>query len=1127
MKEHGHLHVPSPLVPVSHRRLSQDQFSTAMHRPLLIASLAGSVLGGALPGLEDGDASPDTIVISSIETRVITASAACDDEDCGIDSTLTTTATSLATNSVVTTQTAYATAVRTSGGEDDESSPQSSPIPEEHSEPSGTPSASASPSNGQPVASPVSSSVAPDWPTLVPAVPGNQPKDSLDSLTPTNSSTLTFTLDGDSDPSTEHLFAELTANHTTPGLVLEHSAQIVDVSCADAQGAGLKVDLSTQAAVDFARAAWDENFIAITSSAACGRLSDSGHHSYWNVTAVSYPADKLTALLDAVEIDVHDFLDHVHLVWGTHVPHSSAAAAHVASASSKSGAGASPTDLDDDDDNDPDYDDSDSDSDSDYDYDSDDDEGAYLGSDAEFARELQRFAPGLSTYASEDYEEDDSPAAVTGIGSDDDDYDIEDSGVIDPDQGDQLPAEAFQKRHERRRQPARADDRDKLPSYKPVMLGYYGGGSDRSKLHRFWWTEEEREQEKERKKVAKMTSDVERKDYQDARRRWEENRERAQDASREVNRLRRLRGADKTNKKLEQELKTARATSSERWENQRHLFSMMNILEKLALEAPQKKKAAQSAQNSPRKRAPSADKIGRADSLAIQGDQLPAGAVEKRQDLKHGYENQPDLFGYDKPPGWKPPPRSASSSAYEREQKSQKAKLADQTSVVEDKGYTAAKANQKEAAQRVQIARANYWHAVRAARRKPDDQELAQELEQAEAALAILNKNLRQATRIVRQLGKSARRAAKEKQAANSVQQNTARRKRAASASADKSSRADPLAVADQVAKDTLDHVKANPQLYGQAKATAGGLLGFLRNAYDQLAQAVSDVVSKFSTVKLDYPIPFNFSLAERPVPGWSVVEDSPWGEQVLMGSGSKDLGSGRAEVSYNLYCVDCAFTALIHIAGEISFSVSERKLTKGSITVEGSNMVAKLFLGLEGFYQDTYNYEDYILEQAIPPGFSIPKIITMGPAIRYGVRARLDLEAEGMILAGAEVHFSNFNATFDLVDDSKRSFAGLEPTYEPVIEAYGAIRAGFRLGYPYTLGITMHLPMLKKDTGVTITNEPYFKAEASYGDDKNCSKGIAYQTYVGNDVYANLLNLAKVTISKLKGPPIHSGCEK
>lgn len=930
-----------------------------------------SVLGFALPELEADDAPLDSTVHSTIEvTNLITTSIPYDDDDgspatpvtapydddAGTPATtLTATSTTVTTATTTATQTAYVTATRPAVDEGDESSPESTPIPEEPSQAPDTASAPASDDQTS-----TSTLDASSWPTLLPAVPGNQPVEGLDSLTPTNSSKLTFTLDGNSDLSTKHLVAEMTANHTTPAVVLEHSAQIVTVSCAPQ---GLKVDLSTEEAVDFARSAWDENFVAITSSADCGGTPASGQHSYWNVTAVTYPDSTLTALLDAVEIDVQDFFDHVDLVWGANVPQSTTPGAP---SPSQTDADASSTDDEDDDESDDD---------------DSDDEGGALDFDEDFADALHDFAPGLSTYAEEDYEDEDSPANGT---AGDPDYDIWNSGIIDT-EGAQPSDEPIQKRQD-------------YPLPAPARKPY----------------------EQPEPKPAQKAKNAQ--DY--------------------------------------------------------------------PIPEPAKK---------------------------------PYAPSEKQKQKSQNPNDYPLPEPANKPYG---PPRRP------KEQVAQDAIVAKEGAKGTQKAYSIAQKNLQDARKAAEKARANYYHRRFDSRQNTANWAMAQKLRTAKAELATANKAAKQASDIARSEAIAERQAKRKAARLLSIEESQDGK----AGSKKKIGKANPMAVAERVAQSTISNLEEDPQVRRNAQKTARGLRGYIRSAYKKLVKVFRQASETLSNIKPDFNIMVDYSLASTikarqgfglaPFP--KVDDNSPWGSQVLLYENKTEFEKGNASTLFKLYCVDCGFTATIYVEGHISFSVSQPAMTKGSITVEGSDLAAKLILGLDAFFEATpWSWQKNVAEVAIPPGFSIPKIITLGPAVRWDIRASLKLEAEGNVLAGGEATFSDFKATIDLADRKNpvSSFEGFVPKWTPRLEAFGSIRAGVRLGSPFSIGVTLNLPMIEKEVGLVIASEPYLQAVASYGDTKNCTRGIDYKMNAGNDIYVDVLKVKTFDIRKDEAPPMATGC--
>jgi hypothetical protein len=114
----------------------------------------------------------------------------------------------------------------------------------------------------------------------------------------------------------------------------------------------------------------------------------------------------------------------------------------------------------------------------------------------------------------------------------------------------------------------------------------------------------------------------------------------------------------------------------------------------------------------------------------------------------------------------------------------------------------------------------------------------------------------------------------------------------------------------------------------------------------------------------------------------------------------------------------------------------------QGSISLTG-NMQAGLNIGVNGFasYSATKNIN---IIQAGLPGFSIPKIVTIGPSLSVDLNSNLQFNAIGQILVGATYSWPAINAVLDVIDSSKSTKSGFTPTLTKTFQAYGDVLGMF-----------------------------------------------------------------------------------
>lgn len=154
-------------------------------------------------------------------------------------------------------------------------------------------------------------------------------------------------------------------------------------------------------------------------------------------------------------------------------------------------------------------------------------------------------------------------------------------------------------------------------------------------------------------------------------------------------------------------------------------------------------------------------------------------------------------------------------------------------------------------------------------------------------------------------------------------------------------------------------------------------------------------------------------------------------------------------------------------------------------------NFKAEVNLGLEATGKLNYAIRKPIIAQALPPGFSIPKIVAIGPVISLDARLDINIDASANLLVGGTVEIPNFHATMDMANMDRRSQSGWEPKFTSKFEVDGQLTASATMGLPLTVGVGIKIPVVNFDKMVALVDEPSLTATLTAAYSKNITKGV------------------------------------
>ncbi|KAK5936716.1 hypothetical protein PMZ80_011087 [Knufia obscura] len=284
-------------------------------------------------------------------------------------------------------------------------------------------------------------------------------------------------------------------------------------------------------------------------------------------------------------------------------------------------------------------------------------------------------------------------------------------------------------------------------------------------------------------------------------------------------------------------------------------------------------------------------------------------------------------------------------------------------------------------------------------------------------------------------------------------------------------------AAATELAKDIVEAAEAVGQEISEASAAV----------IAELEKGLSELLS-FDT---STSIPVNVR------PGSDALQESPWGDQVLLGSFGKELGGdkkesksegdtksepegsteSKTEASFglNVYCVDCAITGTVELEGALTVGPSGiSKLMVGS----KANLDFGLGVGIEIEAEVSHTFGLTIFQQGIPE-FCSGSTLCIGPYVKLAAELTFKAEANGYLMAGG--HWTITDATAQLWAYGGTTNANnWTPVFTPKYNAGGELKLSVEYGMPLSIGcgITILDGTFAKNAELSIT--PSIEASAT-----------------------------------------------
>ncbi|GJN70021.1 hypothetical protein PLICBS_004073 [Purpureocillium lilacinum] len=216
----------------------------------------------------------------------------------------------------------------------------------------------------------------------------------------------------------------------------------------------------------------------------------------------------------------------------------------------------------------------------------------------------------------------------------------------------------------------------------------------------------------------------------------------------------------------------------------------------------------------------------------------------------------------------------------------------------------------------------------------------------------------------------------------------------------------------------------------------------------------------------------FNKSLPFKfPESGTGPSAVSPWGgDSMLIWS----IGS-KSKASVDVYCVGCGVSGDARISGKVKWTPATG-FTEGEADLHLDAQFS-LKIGVDAHAQFSQSFSKEVFEHTFNMtafgGFSI--IPTIGVNVTADIAAAA--QADGKLLAGAEMGLQDAHVIFDLVEPSRNDVGGWWPYFKPVLQADGDVMVSASIGLPIRVSCQVSMGLMS--VAATVIDEPSVNATA------------------------------------------------
>ena len=221
------------------------------------------------------------------------------------------------------------------------------------------------------------------------------------------------------------------------------------------------------------------------------------------------------------------------------------------------------------------------------------------------------------------------------------------------------------------------------------------------------------------------------------------------------------------------------------------------------------------------------------------------------------------------------------------------------------------------------------------------------------------------------------------------------------------------------------------------------------------------------------------------------------------------DIAPRDGSAQIGVYCVDCGVYGHVEFWGGIAYSIPRVSVYHLVVAMTG-HVTAGVELGIDANATYTADANKELFNIPLD-GFEIPDVISAGPFLSLSADAHFEIDAEGQLLAGAQVVFGPFEAQYDFEDDSNTKQSGFTPQFHKKFKAHADIEVKASLSLPVELGFGVQVPLLDWSKTVGLVDSPGMDLDVKYEYstngtvEDNCNNGIDLGLTFQNQVYLEL----------------------
>lgn len=271
---------------------------------------------------------------------------------------------------------------------------------------------------------------------------------------------------------------------------------------------------------------------------------------------------------------------------------------------------------------------------------------------------------------------------------------------------------------------------------------------------------------------------------------------------------------------------------------------------------------------------------------------------------------------------------------------------------------------------------------------------------------------------------------------------------------------------------------------------TVAALPSKIVSAAKAVVSFVAAVVEGHPSVTLSVPMSWH----------WGGVDNSPWGFAKLVHvfketttSNGKNMGKEKEEKTKEakellpdnlgdlphiaIYCVQCGFNGSFKATGAIGFNI--HGITNATLDMVG-DLDLSLGIGIDALALKTIELAKKELFSVGLPGFSIPKIVALGPVLYVQVGASYEMKAIGQLLFQGMISFRNAKTHTDYLNSANSYSTGWKPTLGGKVDVHGELSAGLVFDLP--IGVMFGLDVLDgkfKESAVSVVDTSSLEIEA------------------------------------------------